>query len=647
MHLSRLYIKNFRSIKEVDLRFKPGKNVIIGRNNAGKSNIIRALDLVLGETSPTYARSENVTVEDFYAWCDPELPDEERSITPSDEIVIWCELSRDSDETLNYEEIYNCYGFKVYAEGRYPNKFPRRIDRTLIPEELPTEVFAINPDEAESIYVNPKLRNQRTFENQFDPCFCFAFAFYATRNSAGRISKEIRFLYRESENHDWYLAFTASVRNELLRSAIIPSFRDPQNQLRLGPWYWYGKLMRHLVGRHEDSADLMDALEQVKKVSGSIFLEIEKELHASTLQVAFPGTKLSIQLAADTKTSIYKNSIIYIDDGFKSPLTEKGAGIQSATIMGLFNYYTHHVNTTGSALLCCEEPELYLHPHARRVVSDRLDQFLETGRNQVILSTHSVEFVRSTREDAHLINLRRNSGNTTCETLSLKEIQRLLLRPDESEWLFADKVVVCEGFDEYVLRWVADKFFKWRLDAANVSIVAVGGKDDIAPLARIACRHGAKTFIMADFDFLLRDRSDERKEYEAKPHDSLESLGQEFFCRTEVCGENGKKAFCYIQKIRAEIKANSPQEFYTAKSISEVTHDNVVRLVEGLRRNGVCILDGEIEDVFIDRDVLPVGKKLSLQKIFQINRLLLDGRPIDEIVDCSILKEFLEKVLEK
>ena len=645
MHLSRLYIRNFRSIKEVDLRFKPGKNVIIGRNNAGKSNIIRALDLVLGESSPTYARSENVTTEDFYAWCDPYLPPEKRNSTSADEIVIWCELKRDKDESLNYDEMYNSYGFKVYSTGDYRNRSPLRIDRSVVPQELPTKVFSINSDEVDTHYVNPKLRNQGTFETQLEPCTHFGYAFYATKNAAGHINKEIRFLYREDDESNWFLAFSAPIRNELLQSAIIPSFRDPQNQLRLGPWYWYGKLMRHLVGKHEESEELLEALAQVRQVSGAIFLEVEKELHTSTLQVAFPGTKLSIQLAADTKTNIYKNSVIYVDDGFKSPLTEKGAGIQSATVMGLFNYYTHHVNTTGSALLCCEEPELYLHPHARRVVSDRLDQFLETGRNQVILSTHSVEFVRSTREDANLISLRRHSGETTCQTLSLKELQRLLLRPDESEWLFADKIVICEGFDEYVLRWVAEKYFKWKLDAANVSIVAVGGKDDIVSLAHIACRHGAKTHIMADFDYLLRDSSDDRTQYGAKSHSSLESLGEKFFSRPEACGENGSKAFGYVQQVRSEIKETTPEAFYKAKHIDEISHQNIKILVERLRQYGICILDGEIEGLFTDRNVLPEGKKLSLKKVFQINRLLLDGKSIDELLDCTIIKEFLEKVL--
>ena len=66
MFVSRLYINNYRSIEKIDLVLKKGKNVIVGRNNSGKSNIIKALDLLLGESSPTWDRSENITDNHFF-----------------------------------------------------------------------------------------------------------------------------------------------------------------------------------------------------------------------------------------------------------------------------------------------------------------------------------------------------------------------------------------------------------------------------------------------------------------------------------------------------------------------------------------------------------------------------------------------------
>ncbi|MCH7746236.1 MAG: AAA family ATPase, partial [Chloroflexi bacterium] len=53
--LSRLVIQNFRSIKHLDIPLGP-INMFVGPNNAGKTNILEALNLVLGESFPS-ARS--------------------------------------------------------------------------------------------------------------------------------------------------------------------------------------------------------------------------------------------------------------------------------------------------------------------------------------------------------------------------------------------------------------------------------------------------------------------------------------------------------------------------------------------------------------------------------------------------------------
>src|ERR1700730_2227032 len=85
--VSRLYIVNYRSIRELDLHFAKGKNVIIGRNNCGKSNIVRALHIVLGETSPTYQKSENITLGDFHSW--KEKQGEDLVSRSANELFIW------------------------------------------------------------------------------------------------------------------------------------------------------------------------------------------------------------------------------------------------------------------------------------------------------------------------------------------------------------------------------------------------------------------------------------------------------------------------------------------------------------------------------------------------------------------------------
>ena len=47
MYISKIHIIGYRNFKDKTVEFHEGINVIIGPNNAGKSNLLRALDLVL------------------------------------------------------------------------------------------------------------------------------------------------------------------------------------------------------------------------------------------------------------------------------------------------------------------------------------------------------------------------------------------------------------------------------------------------------------------------------------------------------------------------------------------------------------------------------------------------------------------------
>jgi len=649
MYLHRMFIKNYRSIKELDLNFSKGKNIIIGRNNCGKSNIIKAINLILGENSPNYAKSENITDNDFYSW--KESDGKNTIIHEANDIFIWCELKRDKDEILNYDEIYKCFGFYVHSEiidweGRRPIKEPIRMSK----DELPTtydNIFELTEDDSPGKdYINPKKRTFSVLEQEFDAMHDFTFAFRAYKDEYNNIIKEIRFLYREDSSRDWILAFKAPIRNEFIQSAIIPSFRDPQNQLRLTNWTWFGKLINHLTFEHNDSTELKDAFDKVKGVADKIFRDLKQNVENSAMDVAFPGTELHFHFNADTKKDLYKNCLIYIDDGFKSQLIEKGSGIQSATIIGLFNYYTQYVNTITSALLCIEEPEIYLHPHARRVISDRLDDFLNEDKNQVILSTHSVEFIR-TISDINVILVNKGNEGSKALPVKIRDFKHLLIDNNKNELFFADKVIVCEGFDDFILRAVAKELFPKQLDEKNVSIVSVGGKNNISQLTKLIIKLGIKCFVFADFDYILRDKNDERDKYSAKAHENVLNLGQNFFNQKCILGDKGYDMISKLQRIRKQIKENCEKEFYTAKTLSSIQGDELTKLLIQLRQNGVGILNGEIENCSKDTSFMSPDKKFDLKKVYDLNLLLTSGEKITDFIDTNEIQEFLKTVFER
>jgi putative ATP-dependent endonuclease of the OLD family len=68
MHLSRVEIKNFRCLEDVTIDLRSGLNVLVGRNNTGKTNVFNAIRQAIG---PAGARGEPTWLErdDFYRKC--------------------------------------------------------------------------------------------------------------------------------------------------------------------------------------------------------------------------------------------------------------------------------------------------------------------------------------------------------------------------------------------------------------------------------------------------------------------------------------------------------------------------------------------------------------------------------------------------
>lgn len=634
MHLSRIFIENYRSIKQIDITFSPGKNVLVGRNNAGKSNIIKAINLVLGENSPDYKNSDNLTIDDFYTSTE----------IASDVIIIWCELTRGENEQLDYQNLYgSCSGYRVFADKR--SKRCHRCPIASLSEDIP-DLFQKNQDDGWD-WIDAKDIIAETLEAQLEPMHHFAYAFMAKVNGK-EVDKVLRFFYREDDSKDWIMSFYSPFRKELIQSALIPSFRDPQTQLRINSWSWYGKLLKSITKDSKHDVELSNAMSVIKEVSDKIFSDVGKKVTSSSIKTTFPGTTLHFQFNTETKTDLYKSCVIYVDDGYKSQLTEKGAGIQSAIIVGLFSYYMREINTIGSALLCIEEPELYLHPHGRRVMNTNLDRFLDDDRNQVILATHSSDFINSPN-DAHLILVRKNEGVTTASSINIKNIKPLLLDNDQNEIFFADKVIVCEGFDNYILRWVADSLFPGKLDEQNISVMRVGGKDNFKEICKQLMGLQIECYILADFDYLLRDKAEMRTEYDAKSHDSILSLSPHYFTQAYIFGTQGNKILSRIAKWQHAIKENHPDIFYKAKKADEVPsgplRDEMNNLLKELREHGICVLSGQIEDVYKSHE--SKNAHFDLDDIYEIKRRLDSGAPPLNLFDTSEIEDFLRYVLNE
>ena len=346
-------------------------------------------------------------------------------------------------------------------------------------------------------------------------------------------------------------------------------------------------------------------------------------------------------------TELYKNCSVYVDDGFKSPLTDKGSGIQSATIIGLFSYYINYISTVTSALLCVEEPELYLHPHACRVISDKLDDFLNNNRNQVIITTHSTEFIRTTLSDLNIILVHKEGSGTIAVALNIGKFKGVLINKNHNELFFADKVIICEGLDEFIISAISEEVLPHKLDDQNISIIAAGSKDNIDRLVELVIGLGIKCFVIADFDYLLRDSSAECKKINGKIHRHIINLGKNYFGQPYICGDRAVSRIREIQLLRDELKSENEVEFYKAKTSSRFANPKVPKLLGDLTKDGICILNGEIENLSNDPTFISPDKKLSLDKIYGLNERLANGEKMTDLFECSEIIRFIKTVLEK
>lgn len=622
MYLSRLYIENYRSIQKTDLKFEPGKNVIVGRNNSGKSNILKAIDLVLGEYSPTYSKSDNISENDFYGQLNKP-------------IFIWCEIQRENNngvlESINYTEVLKSTFFRMYHDKEQSDQLRVKITDFAKGEKLALFKFTTEAGQAEiegggyfKKWIGGKTYCKGWgFEQEFVDKENFALAFLAYKTKEDVLKKELVFLYRENRNIDWIIGFNCNLRNCIIQSAIIPAFRDPKDQLRISSYSWFGKLLKAYV--KTDSVELNAAFNSVKDASDGLFRQLKDKISEKEIEIAFPNTSISFQFNPNSKQDIHKSTLIYVNDGFDSELKDKGAGIQSAVTISLYDFYVRNIVHTGSSLLAVEEPELYLHPHGRRVISNRLSRFVDGGKNQVILTTHTSEFLSNIYESQNIICVQKINTSTTAKNIYFNTPKRkqILIKKQNAELFFADSVILTEGADKYFIEEAARCFARsnkfltedyeivsisedWINDF-NISIINCGGKHELWKYAEILNELEIKFITTADFDF-LRDGLNEyftNLKFEKKHSDKLNKLKSKI---------NSKSKYKSIEQIEGEDLIKEVSDF----------------LIECHDQN-LFIFTGELENFYI---IKPIYDKEG-GVIETLGKLIEEQRPISDYVDLS------------
>lgn len=328
-------------------------------------------------------------------------------------------------------------------------------------------------------------------------------------------------IVRDSAGDFWVSHFLSKkLRDSLITTTVISALRSHKDELRLVHYTWFGKLVKGLWEKNKNNIDpdsaqsyndlIRDKSVDIKALVDRVFAKETEEIR-KLLEGAIAYRKVSFKFMNDTNEELYKNVQLFIHDGIDRPLSEKGTGIQSAIIISLFSLYcdTYH---NSSSLLIAEEPELFLHPQARRVISAELNKFLSNCQEQprqLIISTHSTEYLKNV-DPNNIIRVSKNAEHNCSEAHQLKsevakeitaEIKRFLWS-NNTEIFFADKAVLVEGGELYLIPAITDLVAKKKqhLDYENVTVARVDGKGNFLTYVKMLQCFDIEFVVLGDLD---------------------------------------------------------------------------------------------------------------------------------------------------
>ena len=458
MRIKRFIIKNFKSIppKGITLEFRERYCVLVGKNNAGKSNIFEAIGLLFGPKNPRYLQLE----EDQYN-------------DPSQPIIIEAELVG-----LNWNDgkalgLSDRQCGQLMKEGKNVETSPGCITfRFTCPPVA--EVSDSPEDDDESA--------KQTFQ-----------VFLANR-------------YEVKRNEE--------LRKAAVKHLLIPPVRSHSDLLSPSTWTEYGRFLREVLVESPQSKKLAKIIEDATVQLRDLLRNKAAKLTQTAKATSYVDA-IDFQLTKEgNPVELLRNLSLTVTYGGRTDdISQVGTGTQSAVIIGVLELSLRHRASHGIRLFCVEEPELFLHPHAQRYVADLLREIAEEENSQVIMTTHSAAILANT-DILDVVRVERKDDNgTQCRRVPsdyqpIEKSQRILTT-ETCEMLFADKVVLVEGPSEAILLpRIAKVLAKTRdsrefsFDYQNISVIDVGGKNNFKVYSDLLTHFGIDWLVITDRDAL-------------------------------------------------------------------------------------------------------------------------------------------------
>lgn len=514
MRIKYIEIKGYHSIDFAGVAF-PVNDIaaFIGKNSAGKSNVLEALDL--------FFNGRQLTAEDYY----------QRDTTQNITVTLSFEME-EMDRVFPVLMYANDSGvLRVRKEFIFGEKQPESSILGAMLYVGDEDLSPIAKHTLANIKKYIKKPEIRQNIQQYDSNFNF---------DAPSTEGYQQFLYSYWLEHLDQMEKTWDSTVEFKDIKPIQSFLPAYYYLPVDHGIddetkntrnsRFQAIYKHIVGDVGSLAQnphvklIKEEIEKLYQEAGINQRREEVNRIMQDINLTESGINVRLEFAEiDVDSITQRTTHLMIDDGYNSDVGRKGHGMQREAILRLLQAYLRLRNTDShSFILAIDEPELYMHPTYKRALYASFIELAESGC-QVLYTTHDPAFVSVGRfDDIHIVKKQSGmSPRTEIAFSSLKSLRQTELfyraykkkkdeairaelqhkcHGEQNEGFFADRVIIVEGATELYALPMYCRHMGFDLDRNNTAIVSAESVTLIATLNTIFSALRIPSYCIFDGD---------------------------------------------------------------------------------------------------------------------------------------------------
>lgn len=458
MILKKLKLKNFRGYSELEVPIDKNFNVVIGKNDVGKSTILEALGI--------FFNAVTIDIQDLHVWRD--VPEIQIGVTFEVDKSKGYVIDTDNETNLEDEFLLNPDGdLEILKIWDCSKNLTAKSLKTYLVSNYLTE-FKEKPLVLNSITDLKKIAKAKDVEDNVDDKRTRADYRKAIYDSLG--NKELETVNIPVDKEDAKNIWT-SLSAELQFFALFQSDRqnkdsdkEVQDPLKV--------ITKQAIAEKEK--ELIEVVDQIKakaEAKGKQTIKKLEEMNPEIAKTLFPNVKNK------NWDSLFSFSFTG-DEGI--PMNKRGSGVRRLILL---NYFRAEAEDTAKSdkgvIYAIEEPETSQHPDYQVMLVNSLIKLSEAENKQVLITTHSPEIAKIA-SNKNLLLISKN-GDEKPKIISDEEVKLTTIKETLGILPYLSKLVVCvEGeWDIKFLKNINQNIPELKaiidLEEQDISIIPLNG----------------------------------------------------------------------------------------------------------------------------------------------------------------------------